>query len=168
VRILEQVEEPFLREAPVVVTNTNVLAAPRAAVFDCIAGDPSGWGNWFPGFSHNGHWDTAPPHGVGSRRTVDAYRSAYRETILAWETNERWAFRVDATTSSLFEAFAEDYRLSDTGNGTQLSWTVAYRPARAMRIAAPLARPVFRMMARRMSERLAAFAAGTAAGTPDS
>jgi hypothetical protein len=162
VRSLEPVDESFFREAPVIVTNRNLLAAPRAAVFDCIAGDPAGWGDWFPGFSHNGRWDTAPPHGVGSRRTVDAYRSEYRETILAWDTNERWAFRVDATTSPLFTAFAEDYRLTETPGGTELSWTVAYRPARAMRIAGPIARPAFRSMARRMSARLAA-AATTAA-----
>ena len=161
-RSLEPVDESFFREAPVIVTNRNLLAAPRATVFDCIAGDPAGWGDWFPGFSHNGRWDTAPPHGVGSRRTVDAYRSEYRETILAWDTNERWAFRVDATTSPLFTAFAEDYRLTETPGGTELSWTVAYRPARAMRIAGPIARPAFRSMARRMSARLAA-AATTAA-----
>jgi hypothetical protein len=158
VRSLEPVEESFFREAPVIVTNSNLLAAPRAAVFDCIAGDPAGWGDWFPGFSHNGRWDTAPPHGVGSRRTVDAYRSEYRETILAWDPNERWAFRVDATTSPLFTAFAEDYRLTETLGGTELSWTVAYRPARAMRAAGPIARPIFRSMARRMSARLAAAA----------
>jgi hypothetical protein len=158
VRSLEPVEESFFREAPVVLTNHNQLAAPRAAVFACISGDPAGWGDWFPGFSHNGRWETAPPYGVGSRRTVDAYRSEYRETILAWESGERWAFRVDATDSPLFEAFAEDYRLTDSGAGTQLSWTVAYRPTRAMRIAAPLARPTFRRMARRMSAQLAQFA----------
>ena len=163
-RSLEPVEASFFREAPVILTNHNVLAAPRTAVFACISGDPAGWGDWFPGFSHNGRWETAPPYGVGSRRTVDAYRSEYRETILAWDTDERWAFRVDATNSPLFEAFAEDYRLSDSGGGTQLSWTVAYRPARAMRVAAPLARPTFRRMARRMSGRLAASAAGAAAG----
>ncbi len=163
-RSLEPVEESFFREAPVVITNRNVLAAPRVAVFECIAGDPAGWGDWFPGFSHKGRWDTAPPHGIGSRRTVDAYRSEYRETILAWDSNERWAFRVDATNSPLFEAFAEDYRLADAAGGTELSWTVAYRPARAMRLAAPLARPTFRRMARRMSERLANFAANQAPG----
>jgi Polyketide cyclase / dehydrase and lipid transport len=163
VRSLEPIEESFFRDAPVVLTNRNVLAAPRDSVFACISGDPAGWGDWFPGFSHNGRWDTAPPHGVGSRRTVDAYRSEYRETILAWDPNERWAFRVDASSSPLFEAFAEDYRLADSGSGTELSWTVAYRPARAMRIAAPIARPTFRMMARRMSDRLAKFAAQAAA-----
>jgi Polyketide cyclase / dehydrase and lipid transport len=163
VRSLEPVEEPFFREAPVILTNRHVLAAPRTAVFDCISGDPAGWGDWFPGFSRNGSWDTAPPHGVGSRRTVDAYRSEYRETILAWDTDERWAFRVDATTSPLFDAFAEDYRLADSGKGTELCWTVAYRPARAMRIASPLVRPTFRRMARRMSERLAVYAAKAAA-----
>jgi hypothetical protein len=164
VRLLEPVEESFFREAPVVLTNRNLLQAPREAVFDCICGDPAGWGNWFPGFSHNGRWETAPPHGVGSRRTVDAYRSEYHETILAWDTNERWAFRVDATNSPLFTAFAEDYRLTDIAGATELSWTVAYRPARAMRLAAPVAPQVFRRMARRMSQQLADFAAKATTG----
>ncbi|HEX4016227.1 MAG TPA: SRPBCC family protein [Frankiaceae bacterium] len=154
-RSLEPVEEPFLREAPVTITSHNFLAAPRTAVFACISGDPAGWGDWFPGFSHNGRWETPEPQGVGSVRTVDAYRSAYRETILAWERDARWAFRVDETTSPLFEAFAEDYRVTDAGTGTLLSWTAAFRPARAMRLAMPVAPATFRMMARRMAARLA-------------
>ncbi len=160
-RSLEPVEESFFRDAPVILTNHNFLAAARPAVFASISGDPAGWGDWFPGFSHKGRWETPPPHGIGSVRSVDAYRSQYRETILAWDADQRWAFRVDSTSSPLFDAFAEDYRVTDAGAGTLLSWTVAFRPARAMRLAAPLAPATFRMMARRMAGRLAQFAAGT-------
>jgi len=70
----------------------------------------------------------------------------------------RWAFRVDETSSPLFDAFAEDYRLTDAGTGALLTWTVAFRPARAMRVAMPLAPATFRLMARRMAGRLARFA----------
>ena len=163
-RDLEPVDESFFRDAPISITNRNFLAAPRAAVFAAISGDPAGWGEWFPGFSRHGRWETEPPHGVGSRRAVDAYSSEYRETILAWDPDERWAFRVDRTDAPMFEAFAEDYRVTDAGEGTLLSWTVAYRPARAMRLATPIARPVFRLMARRMSKRLARFAASPSGG----
>jgi hypothetical protein len=163
-RSLDLVDESYFSNAPMSVTLRNHLAVPRPAVFAAISGDPASWGDWFPGFNHEGRWETPAPHGVGSRRTVSAYRSTYRETILAWDPNERWAFRVDETDAPLFEAFAEDYRVSDAGDGTLLSWTVAYRPARAMRLAGPLARPTFRLMARRMSRRLATFAAATPNG----
>lgn len=161
-RSLEPVGEAFFREAPVAITTHNFLAAPRGAVFACISGDPAGWGDWFPGFSHNGRWETPSPYGVGSIRTVDAYRSEYRETILAWDADTRWAFRVDETTSPLFDAFAEDYRVTDAGTGTLLSWTAAFRPARAMRLATPLAPATFRFMARRMAGRLDRVAAAAA------
>ena len=163
-RSLEPVGESFFREAPVAITTHNFVAAPRSAVFACISGDPAGWGDWFPGFSHNGRWQTPGPHGVGSVRTVDAYRSKYRETILAWDADARWAFRVDETTSPLFDAFAEDYRVTDAGTGTLLSWTAAFRPARAMRLAMPLAPATFRLMARRMAGRLAGVAAAAVTG----
>ena len=154
-RSLEAVDESFFRQAPTVITSHNFVAAPRGAVFACISGDPAGWGDWFPGFSHNGRWETPAPHGVGSVRLVDAYRSAYRETILAWDPDARWAFRVDTTTSPLFDAFAEDYRVTDAGTGTLLSWTAAFRPARSMRLAMPLAPATFRLMGRRMAKGLA-------------
>jgi hypothetical protein len=162
VRDLEPVEESFFRDAPVIITTHNFVNAKRSAVFAAISGDPAKWGDWFPGFSHNGRWETPSPQGVGSVRTVDAYRTKYRETILAWDADERWAFRVDSTSAAMFEAFAEDYRLDDAGPGTLLTWTVAFRPGRAVRVAAPIAPATFRLMAGRMAKRLGQFASAAA------
>jgi hypothetical protein len=150
VRDLESVELPFFTEAPKIVRSEGVIAAPRSVVFAKIADDPAGWGDWFPGFNHDGRWETPEPHGVGSVRTVRAFRTDYRETVLAWDVNERWAFRVDATGSGMFAAFAEDYRLTDEGSGTRLTWTVAFRPGTVMKVVGPLAAPTLHLVARRV------------------
>jgi hypothetical protein len=135
---LEAIDLSFFETAPTIVHRHVLVAKPRERVFAAVARDPSGWGRWFPGFSDDGRWETPPPHGVGSTRTVRAFRTRYRETILAWDEGERWAFRVDEVSAPLFKAFAEDYRFADEGSGTRLSWTVAARPALGLRLAAPL------------------------------
>jgi hypothetical protein len=151
---LERVALAFFDEAPMVIRSDVFIAAPRADVFAAIAGDPAGWGEWFPGFTSDGRWETPPPHGVGSVRAVRAFRTDYRETILAWDADKRWAFRVDRTSAPMFSAFAEDYRLTDEGDGTRLAWTVAYRPRLAMRLAAPVAPRAFQRIARRVASGL--------------
>jgi uncharacterized protein YndB with AHSA1/START domain len=159
VRTLEPVELSFFADAPRKVTTHTFIAAPRERVFAAISGDPAGWGDWFPGFDHSGRWESPAPQGVGSVREVRAFRTDYRETILAWDDGERWAFRVDACGSGMFTAFAEDYRLSDAPGGTQLSWTVAFRPGRVMKLAAPVTPMAFPLVARRMGKKLAVVAA---------
>jgi hypothetical protein len=147
---LESVELPFFTEAPKIIRTQGIIAAPRSEVFARIAEDPAGWGDWFPGFTHDGRWETPPPHGVGSVRSVKAFRTNYRETVLAWDVNERWAFRVDETDSAAFAAFAEDYRVSDAGTGTRFAWTVAFRPGPVMKLASPLAGPMITLVSRRV------------------
>jgi Polyketide cyclase / dehydrase and lipid transport len=154
VKTLEPVEASFFVDAPETVTTHVFVSAARSRVFAAISGDPAGWGDWFPGFNHDGRWESAPPHRVGSVRAVRAFRTDYRETILAWDPDERWAFRVDATSSPMFAAFAEDYRLADAAAGTLLSWTVAYRPSRLMRLATPVTPAVFGFIARKLAKDL--------------
>jgi len=154
-RTLEAVDLSFFSDAPVVITNKVHIAAPRARVFAEIAGDPAGWGRWFPGFDASGRYETPEPRGVGSVRTIRAFRTPYRETILAWDENERWAFRVDEIGGPpTFAAFAEDYVVSDEGSGTQLTWTAAFRPGPLMRPVKPLAPFVFRKMGERVAANL--------------
>ncbi len=157
-KTLAAVDLSFFSDAPKIIRNQVTVSAPREAVFAQIAGDPAGWGDWFPGFTKDGRWTSPEPRGVGSTREVKAYRMKYRETILAWDAGERWAFRVDATDGGMFEAFAEDYRLADVaadkGDATLLTWTVAFRPGRLMRLAAPASPPLFKYMAGRVASGL--------------
>jgi Polyketide cyclase / dehydrase and lipid transport len=152
---LEGVDLTFFENAPRVVHRGAHVAAPRDRVFAAVANDPAGWGRWFPGFSDDGRWETPAPHGVGSVRTVRAFGVRYRETILAWDEGERWAFRVDEVSVPLFKAFAEDYRLADEGSGTRPSWTVAVRTGPGLGVGAPLLPGVFGLILRRAATRLA-------------
>ena len=159
-RTLDPVDLSFFDDAPALVRNEALVTAPRDKVFSAIADDPAGWGRWFPGFSDDGRWETLPPYGVGSVRSVRAFATRYRETVLAWDDGHRWAFRVDETSSPLFRAFAEDYRAVDAGPDTLLTWTVAFRPAPLMRPWSPLAPYVMGALLRRAARGLSRVCAG--------
>jgi hypothetical protein len=148
------VDLSFFDEAPVVVRRGAHVDAPRDRVFAAVANDPAGWGEWFPGFSNDGSWQTPPPHGVGSVRAVRMLGFRYRETMLAWEEGIRWAFRIDETNARGFKAFAEDYQFADDGTGTRLTWIVAMQPSGAMRYCAPALPPGFGVILRRAASRL--------------
>ena len=144
----------FFDNAPQVVRRYAHVAAARERVFAAVATDPAGWGRWFPGFSDDGHWETPPPHGVGSVRSVRSFGVRFSETILAWDDNERWAFRVDRASFPLAKAFAEDYRFSDDGSGTMVSWTVAMDPGLGLRLGSPLLPFGFGLLLDRAAARL--------------
>ena len=156
---LETVDLSYFDTAPTIIRCNAHIAAPRPRVFAAIAADPAGWGQWFPGFDRSGRWETPEPHGVGSVRVVRAFGVRFRETVLAWDADERWAFRVDEVRVPMARAFAEDYRLTDDGAGTRLDWTVATRAA-GMRVAGPLGPQVFQRMLNVAARRLGRVAAG--------
>lgn len=114
--------------APVRVTRTVPVRAPRPAVFGLLTGDPARWGDFCPGFDHSGRWVVQTPDHVGSRRRVRAGGLVVEETVLLHEEGSRWAFRVESAPLPLFRALAEDYRLTDTDQGCQLEWTMALWP----------------------------------------
>jgi Polyketide cyclase / dehydrase and lipid transport len=151
---LEPVDLSFFDEAPVVVRHQAYVDARRDRVFAAVANDPAGWGEWFPGFSNDGSWQTPLPHGVGSIRTVRMLAFHYRETMLAWEDGVRWAFRIDETNARGFKAFAEDYLFADDGTGTRLTWIVAVQPSGPMRFCAPALPLGCRVLLRRAASRL--------------
>lgn len=128
---LRQVGLDFLDAAPKVLRHTGRVSAPPGDVFASVSGDPASWRDWFPGV-RDGAYDSPPPHGVGSVRRVSVLGAGtYQETILAWDEPTRWAFRVDATSLPLARALVEEWTLSPTGAGTQVTWTFAVDPAPA-------------------------------------
>jgi hypothetical protein len=118
--------------------HTEVVRRPPRQVFDAIAGDPAGWGGWFPGFSSDGCWITPGPSGTGSRRRVRMAAVIYEETVLAWEPPSRFAFRVDRAGAPLAHALAEDYRIGAHPGGSAVQWTFAIEPRGVLRPALPL------------------------------
>ena len=132
-RDLQPVGLDFFTSAPYRVISTEVVHRSAAQIFDAIASDPAGWGNWFPGFSHAGRYTTPPPHCAGSRRWMTMGGLAYDETILAWEPEQRWAFRVDRASVPFAYALAEDYQVSDHDVYSIVQWTFAIDPKPALR-----------------------------------
>jgi hypothetical protein len=154
------VDLDFFSTAPYRVIATEVVHRPAGLIFDAIASDPAGWGDWFPGFSHAGRYTTSPPHAPGSRRRVKMGGVAYDETILAWDPPERWAFRVDRATLPFAYALAEDYQVSDHDVYSIVQWTFAIDPKPLLRPAMPALKPaipaVFRRAMTNLSKKLAA------------
>jgi hypothetical protein len=122
---LRAVDADFFATARHCFTNQAVISRPPEPVFEAIADDPAGWGNWFPGFDDSGRWLTPEPPGPGSRRRVRMGRLSYDETIIAWERPNRFAFRVDRASIPLARALAEDYRLSPHPSGCTFEWVFA-------------------------------------------
>jgi hypothetical protein len=129
---LAPVDLDFLTTAPVRFTYTEPLPAPASTVFDAISADPSTW-TWFPGLA-DGRYDTPPPFGVGTLRSVVMDGVTYRETLLAWDAPHRWAYRVDESSDATFRALAEDWVIRDAPDGgATLTWTFAVEPQPELR-----------------------------------
>lgn len=157
---MRAVDTEFFETAPFRFVTAAEVRQPPERVFEVIATDPAGWGDWFPGFDHSGHWMTAGPQGVGSRRRVRAARATYDETIIAWEEPHRFAFRVDRASMPIGRALAEDYRITANSAGSLLQWKFAIHPRPTMRplmkLGHPLLSRMFQKAARNLERKLSA------------
>jgi hypothetical protein len=120
---MRPVELEFLADAPIRLEFVEPVHASADAVFAAISADPSTW-SWFPGIDE-GRYESAPPHGVGAIRFVRMGEWEYRETMLAWDPPQRWAYRVDETTGPAFAALAEDWVIKPDGDDALVRWTFA-------------------------------------------
>ena len=133
---------------PTKLSNTAILDAPPEEVFAVLA-DIDEWPRWFADI-RKGVWDTEPPHGVGSRRTVTLNTMKVREAFLAWEVGRRYSFAIVASTLPLARSIVEDYRLTPAGDGkTRLDWDVSYEVRGYVRPVQSILRRVFRNMFRK-------------------
>lgn len=151
---LRRVDLEFFDTAPHRFRYEAVIRRPADQLFDDIASDPAGWGDWFPGFDHSGHWLSGGPISVGSRRAVRMARVTYEETILAWDRPQRFAFRLDRAAAPLAYALAEDYRIAEHPSGSTLEWTFAIDPRPAMRPATRFLDPTLGRLFRRFAANL--------------
>jgi hypothetical protein len=151
---MRPVEVDFFDTARYRYVLTEVIRRPAEQVFDAVAADPAGWGTWYPGFTRKGAYLSGPQGQPGAIRRVTMGGITYDETILAWETPSRWAFRVDRSTAPLAHALAEDYRFVADGGTTIVQWTFAVDPRRPLRAAMPLAEPVLGTLWRRATGNL--------------
>ena len=156
---LRSVDLDFLDAAPHRFHYTAVIHRPAERLFDAIATDPAGWGDWFPGFDHSGHWLSPGPVQAGSRRQVRMAGITYEETVLACDRPHRFAFRLDRAAAPMAYALAEDYRVADHPSGSTFEWTFALDPRPAMRPATRFLDPalgrIFRKVAANLELRVA-------------
>jgi hypothetical protein len=91
---------------------------PAAMVWASLL-DPIAWTVWLPITKVT--WTSPQPFGVGTTRTVDIGEDSIEEVFFAWEEGRQMAFRFDRSTLPV-RAFVEDYRITDTADGCELTW----------------------------------------------
>ncbi len=82
--------------------------------------DPESWAVWLP--ITKVIWTSPKPFGIGTTRTVELGKDSIEETFFGWEEGRHMAFRFERSTLPV-NAFAEDYRITDTADGCELAWT---------------------------------------------
>ncbi|MBR8640077.1 SRPBCC family protein [Streptomyces tuirus] len=118
----------FLEVAPVRHVSALEISAPVEAVYRALQ-DVPGWVDWFPQVTD------ARPVGDGSERYIRLMGGVrFRESILAAEEPELYAYRVDLTNVPGIRAIVEEWRLVPAGSGTRVRWTFATDGAAAYRL----------------------------------
>ncbi|HQQ62397.1 MAG TPA: SRPBCC family protein [Pseudomonadales bacterium] len=106
--------------------------------------DPDSWPAWAMPITHV-EWTSPKPFGVGTTRSVSMLGNLIgHEEFLAWEPYTHMAFRFNQVNQkNAIGAFAEDYFVTDLGNGTiKLVWTVAMEPIGPGAIFMKISRPL--------------------------
>jgi hypothetical protein len=132
----EKVELDFLDSAPIRISLAAELNITPEALFKLFE-DPHSW-EWATIKSVT--WETEPPYGRGTTRTVDvAGQGKVQEYFLLWEQDKRMSFRFDKGEMKLVSALVEDYSVEALPDGrSRLTWNVAMQLRGFVRILSPL------------------------------
>jgi len=96
------------------------VSAPPDAVYRALADDVEGWPRWFTQVT------VARPLDGGAGREVRLRGGiTFRETVVATEPGERYAYRIDESNAPGLQALLEEWRLTPAGTGTRVQWTFA-------------------------------------------
>ncbi|MCK8437306.1 SRPBCC family protein [Streptomyces sp. D2-8] len=144
----------FVGVAPVRHLFAREVSAPVEAVYRVLQ-DVPGWAEWFPRVT------AARPVDAGAGRDITLTGGIrFRESIIAAEEPEVYAYRVDVTNLPGVRAIAEEWRLTPAGTGTRVRWTFATDGVAAYRLAMKAARGgqarAFRDAVRALDRRLTA------------
>ncbi len=105
--------------------NVDIPGADPATVWaDIAAPQPLPWVR-----ALRGHYLSPEPLGVGTRREVAILRGVLtlRERFFLWDNaTYRHSFYVTAANVPLFRSFAEDYRVTPSGDGSRFTWRFAF------------------------------------------
>ncbi|GAP51250.1 SRPBCC family protein [Streptomyces azureus] len=119
----------FVGVAPVRHVFAREISAPVEAVYRALE-DVPGWADWFPQVT------AARPVDGGKGRDIRLMGGVrFRESVIAAEGPEVYAYRVDVTNVPGVRAIAEEWRLAPAGTGTRVRWTFATDGTAAYRLA---------------------------------
>ena len=121
----ERVRLEYFETAPCNVVAAQEIAASPDRIFEIFL-DAVSWTRWAMPIT-GVEWTSPFPLQVGSTRTVHMRGGMTGwEEFIAWEPGSRMAFRFNQTIKGGPEAFAEDYIVTDLGNGrSRVEWTMA-------------------------------------------
>ncbi|MFG2950329.1 SRPBCC family protein [Streptomyces adustus] len=135
-RRLRPVGLDHVETAPLRLVFTRDITAAPEQVFKALAEDVPGWAEWFPAVT------LARPTDGGAGREIRLRGGGrFRETVLAAEGPEVYAYRVDTANAPGVRALVEEWRLTPVGTGTRVRWTFAADGNTAFRLVLRLARP---------------------------
>lgn len=119
-RRLRSVTLDFAETAPLRLVFAAEMSAAPGAVYRALAEDVESWPRWFTAVTR------ALPTEAGAGREIGLRGGAFfRETVVAAEPGERYAYRIDETNAPGPRALLEEWRLTPAGTGTRVRWTVA-------------------------------------------
>ena len=133
--VLRDEDLTFLDDAPTRQIHIADLNLPAAQVFDNLANHPESWPHWFA-VVRKCHYEGSPPFGVGTRRRI-ALRGGIlaRETVLAWDTNTRFAFRVNEINLPGIRALMEDWTVESLADRrARVRWVLAADMSKPMEL----------------------------------
>lgn len=135
---LRSVGPDYTETAPVQLAFTAEASAPPEALFGALA-DVEGWPRWFRQVAD------ARPTADGTGREIRLRGGTrFRETVVAADPGERYAYRIDETNVPGLRALLEEWRLVPWHSGTVVRYTFALDGTAVTRASARLARPGLR------------------------
>ncbi|MER5279970.1 SRPBCC family protein [Streptomyces sp. NPDC002809] len=154
-RRLRSVGLDFIEAAPLRLVFAAEVSAPPDVVYRALAEDVEGWPGWFTQVT------AALPLDGGAGREVRLRGGiAFRETVVATDPGERYAYRADRSNAPGLHALVEEWQLTPAGTGTRVRWTFAADGSALFRFTMRCARAAvgrsFRDAVRNLDRRLAA------------
>ena len=140
----------FFETAPYCFLAEETIAASPEQIF-AVFEDAHAWTIWAKPIQEV-EWTSPKPFRLGTTRTVSMTGGlkGYEEFI-AWEPGKRMAFCFVGCSHDTLEAFAEDYRVTDLGDGRcRVQWLMAMAPKGAAKFSLGLIKPLMAWYNRKM------------------
>lgn len=128
----------------------ETITATPEQIFEVFE-DPHSWTVWATPIQRV-EWTSPKPFGIGTTRTVSMSGNLVGEEVfIAWERGKRMAFCFTTMSQNSIESFAEDYQVTDLGNGTcKVQWTMAMQPKGFSKVMLAVFGPIMAWYNRRM------------------